>query len=190
MNAAQPSAGQPAPHEDYGRLPFPFQDGEQIIQLVRRHWWFLWPRSVMLVAFAVLPVALLAWVFSAAGVLDDLGVFFWLAALVWLAYWGLRLFLNWYRYQHDIWVVTNQRLIDSYKAHPFNLRVSTADLVNVQDMSVVKNGIFPTLLNFGDVICETASAETVAFRITGVPRPEALQLLIDRERDRERMRRA
>jgi hypothetical protein len=85
-------------------------------------------------------------------------------------------------------VVTNQRIVDCFKKHPLNLRVSTADLVNVQDMSVVKSGITPTLLNYGTVVLETAGADRVAFLIAGVPRPESIQLLIDRERDRERAR--
>ncbi len=181
MSAAQPAT--PPAH-----LPFPLQEGEQVLALCRRHWWFLWPQSILLTLVGVVPVALVAWAFSEIGILDDLGIFFWIGAALWLGYWAIRLFFNWYRYRHDIWVVTNQRLIDSFKAHPFNLRISTADLVNVQDMSVVKNGILATLLNFGDVICETASAESVSFRITGIPHPESLQLLIDRERDRERMR--
>jgi hypothetical protein len=53
-------------------------------------------------------------------------------------------------------------------------------------MSVVKSGITPTLLNYGTVVLETAGADRVAFLISGVPRPESIQLLIDRERDRER----
>jgi len=171
------------------RLPFPLQEGEQVVFLCRRHWWFLWPRTILLTLLAVVPVAVAVWLLEEAGVRDDLGVFFWIVVVVWLGYWAVRLFLNWYRYRHDIWVVTNQRLIDSYKAHPFSLRVSTADLVNVQDMSVLKSGIVPTLLNFGNVVCETAGAGTTDFLIAGVPRPESIQLLIDRERDRERMRR-
>jgi len=171
------------------RLPFPLQGAEQVILLCRRHWWFLWPKTVILTLVAAVPVILAIWLLSAIDVFDDLGIFFWIVAVVWLAYWSVRLFLNWYRYHNDIWVVTNQRLIDSYKAHPFSLRVATADLVNVQDMSVVKSGIVPTLLNFGNVVCETAGAGTTTFLIAGVPRPESVQLLIDRERDRERMRR-
>ena len=160
-----------------------------MLLLCRRHWWFLWPRSIIKALFAIIPVAGLAWLLSAIGILDDLGIFFWIVAALWLVNWAVRLFLNWYRYRNDIWVVSNQRLIDSYKAHPFSLRVSTADLVNVQDMSVLKSGIVPTLLNFGNVVCETAGAGTTDFLIAGVPRPESIQLLIDRERDRERMRR-
>jgi hypothetical protein len=170
-------------------LPFPLQDAEQVLVLCRRHWWFLWPRTIILALFALVPLVLAFWLLEAVGARDDLGIFFWIVAALWLAYWAVRLFLNWYRYRHDIWVVTNQRLIDSYKSHPFNLRVSTADLVNLQDISLEKKGIVPTMLNFGDVVCETAGSERAPFTIAGIPRPEAIQLLIDRERDRERMRR-
>ena len=171
------------------RLPFPLQEHEQILALFRRHWWFLWPQNIILALVAVVPVIAIAWLLSEIGVLDDLGIFFWIVAALWLGYWAVRIFMNWYRYRHDIWVVTNQRIVDSYKAHPFSLRVATADLVNIQDMAVVKSGIVASILNFGDVLCETASADNVDFRITGVPHPESIQLLIDRERDRERMRR-
>ena len=171
------------------RLPFPLQDDETILALYRRHWWFLWPQNIILALVAVVPVIAIAWLLSEIGVLDDLGIFFWIPVALWLGYWAVRIFMNWYRYRHDIWVVTNQRIVDSYKAHPFSLRVATADLVNIQDMGVVKSGLVASMLNFGDVLCETASADNVDFRITGVPHPESIQLLIDRERDRERMRR-
>jgi len=169
-------------------LPFPLQEGETVIQLCRRHWWYLWPQTLLFVISAFLPIAFIAVLLDLATILDDLGIWFWLVALVWVAYWTVRALLNWYRYHHDIWVVTNQRLIDSFKPNPFNLRVSTADLVNVQDMSVSKNGILATILNFGNVDCETAGAGEEDFMIAGIPRPEELQLLIDKERDRERAR--
>jgi hypothetical protein len=171
------------------RLPFPLQEAEQVLALCRRHWWFLWPRTILLALIALAPVVVAFWLLEEIGARDDLGIIFWIAVALWLAYWGARAFFNWYQYRNDIWVVTNQRLIDSYKANPFSLRISTADLVNLQDMSVVKSGIVPTMLNFGNVVCETAGSERAAFTIAGIPRPEAIQLFIDRERDRERMRR-
>ena len=169
------------------RFPFPLQPDERVLQLCRRHWWHLWPKTIIWVAFAVVPVAVLAWLLSALDVMDDIGIVFWLIAAVWLVYWGVRLFLNWYRYHNDIWVITDQRVIDSFKPTPFQLRVATADLVNVQDMSVEKSGVIATLLNFGDVVCQTAGTGQ-QFRIAGVPNPEAVQLLVDKERDRERGR--
>ena len=178
--ASQPTAANP-------RLPFPLQEGERVIELCRRHWWHLWPKTVIWLLFALVPVVAAAWLLSTLDVLDDLGIFFWLVVLVWLLYWAVRLLLNWYRYHNDIWVVTDQRIIDSFKPTPFQLRVGTADLVNIQDMSIEKSGIIPTLLNFGDVVCQTAGTGQ-QFRIAGVPNPEAVQLLVDKERDRERQR--
>jgi hypothetical protein len=180
------SATQPAAAPRY-RFPFPLQPDEKVLQLCRRHWWHLWPKSIIWAAFAIVPVAVLVPLLSRLDVLDDLGIVFWIIAAVWLVYWAVRLLLNWYRYHNDIWVITDQRVIDSFKPHPFQTRVATADLVNVQDMAVEKNGVIPTMLNFGDVVCQTA-ATGQQFRIAGVPRPESVQLLVDRERDRERQR--
>jgi hypothetical protein len=170
------------------KLPFPIQDDENVLRLCRRHWWFLWPRTILWVLFAIVPVVVLSWVWDVAGILGDLGVFWWGIAVLWIVFWALRLLLNWYRYHHDIWVVTSQRIIDSHKNHPFDFRVSTADLVNVQDISVDKSGLTPTLLNYGSVVCETAGSGTSDFIIAGIPHPEDVQSLIDKERDRERSR--
>jgi hypothetical protein len=165
------------------------QDGETILQLVRRHWFFLWPRTILWTLYAIVPVVVGSIILDAIGALGKhYSWLWWIVMLVWLLYWAVRLALNYYSYHNDIWVITNQRLIDSLKTTPFNLRVDTADLVNLQDMSVVKNGIIASALNFGNVNCETAGADRVPFVITGVPNPEAIQLLIDKERDRERQR--
>jgi hypothetical protein len=181
---------EPAPAPDREpeivRLPFPLQDGENVLQLARRHWWFLWPMTVLLVLLMIVPLVAAWVVLDAIGVRDDLGIFWWIIVLVWVLYWIVRLIFNWYRYHHDIWLVTNQRLIDSFKRHPFNLRVATADLVNVQDISVDKSGLTPTILNYGSVVCETAGTGGSKFIIAGVAHPESVQLLIDKQRDTER----
>ncbi|HUF52443.1 MAG TPA: PH domain-containing protein [Dehalococcoidia bacterium] len=182
-------SAEPAP-KSYGAIPFPLQGGEMILQLVHRHWWYLWPRTILFLIVAIVPVIIVALLLDAIGILDDLGIFFWIVAILWIGYWGVRGALNWYRYANDIWVVTNQRIIDSFKPHPFSHHLATADLVNVQDISVDKIGFIATILKFGDVVCQTASAGPGAesFRIIGIPNPETVQLLIDRERDRERNR--
>ena len=168
----------------YPDLPFDLQEGENVLNFRRRHWWFLWPRTVLWTLFAVVPVIVIGWLATRYD-LGPTGPFLAVAIVIWLVIWAVRLFLNWYAYQHDIWVVTNQRLVDSIKPNPFALRVATADLVNVQDITISKTGILPTFLNFGDVICQTAG-EGQQFLISGIPDPESVQHLIDRERDRER----
>ena len=164
------------------------QDGERVVQLCRRHWIYLWPNLIGQLLLAIIPVATLALLLDTADVLDGtVSSIFVLIAAVYLVYWLVRLALTWYRYHNDVWVVTNQRLIDSHRRHPFDMSISTADLVNVQDMSVQRSGILRTMLDFGDVVCQTASIDQ-DFMIGGVPDPRSVQALVDRERDRERAR--
>src|SRR5213593_4258198 len=99
--AAEPPAGTP-------NLPFPVQDNEQVIVLCRKHWWFLWPRTVLWTLFAIIPLAVSIWILSMLDILDDVGIFFLIVAVLYLIYWAARLLLNWYRYHNVIWVVTNQ----------------------------------------------------------------------------------
>jgi len=185
----EPQSGAEHVPERQPSVPFPLQQGERVLRIIRRHWWFLWPYTLWLVIVAVAPVVAIALLFDAIGILGDLGWFFWVPALLWVLYWGIRALFNWYRYHNDIWVVTNQRLIDVFRSNPLNKRVSTADLVNIQDMKVERHGVTATVLGYSDLLCSTAGTEGGTFTINGVPQAEELQLLIDRERDRERMRR-
>jgi hypothetical protein len=169
-------------------LPFPLQEGERVIQVCRRHWLYLWPRLLLIAIVGLAPPVIVGVLLSRAGAYEGIvEKVFWVAAAAYLLYWAVRALLVWYRYRHDIWVVTNQRLIDSFRTNPFNLKISTADLVNVQDMTVERSGILRTVFDFGDVICQTA-ADQQEFRISAIPHPRDVQALVDRERDRERLR--
>ena len=182
MASTQPAADPPP------SLPFPLQDGETVIQVCRRHWIYLWPNIILHLVLAIVPIAALYFLLDAVDALDGIvSTVFLIVAAVYLLYWVVRLALDLYHYFNDLWVITNQRLIDSYRRHPFDMTISTADLVNVQDMSVARTGVLRTMLDYGDVICQTASIDQ-DFMISGVPNPRSVQALVDRERDRERMR--
>jgi hypothetical protein len=187
MTAAEEPPAEEPPAKQPG-LPFPLQDGEAVIEVCRRHWVYLWPLAAFMLLVALAPPVVVGLLLNAAGGFEGIGATaFLIGAAVYLLYWVVRIFLSWYRYHNDIWVITNQRLIDSYKRHPFNLRVATADLVNVQDMTIERVGVLRTLLDFGDIVCQTA-AEVQELRLVGIPDPRRVQALVDRERDRERMR--
>ena len=184
MATAQPSEST----SEVRGLHFPHQEGDRLIKVFRRHWIYLWPTMAAQVLAAVLPVVLIAVLLDVADVLDGtVSQAFIVLAVLYLVYWAVRIILTWYRYNNDIWAITSQRLIDSYRRHPFDMTVSTADLVNVQDMTIERRGILSTVLDFGNVVCQTASIDQ-DFVITGVPNPRETQALVDRERDRERGR--
>jgi hypothetical protein len=179
--ASEPArtASAPAPN-----LPVPIQPGERVLLLRRKHWMYLWPTVALTAAIALIPTFAFLWLLDAIGVEGKVAT---IIVIVYLLFFVMRLALIWYRYHHDYWVVTNQRVIDVKRNHPLNMQISTADLVNIQDMTIDRNGLLKTMLDYGDVICQTAGTDA-DFKIVGVKDPRAVQALVDRERDRERLR--
>lgn len=167
-------------------LPVELQAGETLLSVYRRHWMYAYPHLAGIALIAVVPVILLLVVVSKSMGLDGFaGIATYAVSALWVLYWLIRGYFTWYRYENDIWVVTDQRVIDSIKKHWFHKQISTADLVNVQDITVVRNGILGTTFNFGDVQCETAG-ERLKFVLSGIPKPSVALAEIDRARDAAR----
>ena len=168
------------------KLPFPLQETEKVLLMCRRHWIYLYPRMVLQILIAVLPVLALFLVLRWADAMDGLAAKVAIVvSVIWLAVWAVKIILVKYRYDNDLWTITNQRIIDSYRSNPFSLKITTADLVDIVDTSLNRSGIFPTMLNYGDIRCETAG-ERQDISLPAVPHPQEVHALIDRERDRER----
>lgn len=164
-------------------LPFELQGGEHIIRLCRRHWLYFYPLLVgEALIGAVLPLAVVIAVAATAGLGDAAGKLVLGAAVIWFGYWAVRAYLSWYRYRNDLWVITNQRVVDSIKRHWFHHRMASADVVDIEDMSVVREGILQTAFNFGDVRCQTAG-EVPNFVLAGIPRPAEVLGVVDAARD-------
>ncbi len=121
-------------------LPVNLQSGETVIRLVRRH-----PVYVILKTIATVLIALLVF-WLAGSIRDFLGwnitstILNIIRAVVVIAAIFYFLFI-FYRYRNDIWLITNQRLINSNKRTPFSHEVSSASLTNIQDINIVQRGI-------------------------------------------------
>jgi hypothetical protein len=168
------------------KLPFELQTGEQVLLFTRRHWISFIPKivAIAVVGFGT-PMLLTGLVRSTIG----LGSTTWKVAFavdgLWLAYWAVRGYFLWFRYQNDIWVVTNQRVIDSVKRNWVNHTMASADLVDIQDIAVQRSGLLPTAFNYGDVRCQTAG-ELENFVLAGIPAPAKVLELVDASRDAAR----
>ncbi len=46
-------------------------------------------------------------------------------------------------------------------------------------MTIERSGLLRTLLDYGDIVCQTA-AELQEFRLQGIPNPREIQALVDR----------
>lgn len=94
----------------------------------------------------------------------------------------------WYRvkdHRNDYYAVTNKRVIQQERT-PFGRENSgEAFLLEVQDIQSVKEGQLARLLNFGDLIIDTAGkSQLVIFR--QIPDPEGVKNLIFEQRERAR----
>ena len=168
------------------KLPFELQGDEQVLLLLRRHWLYFSLKMAVVVLTWLLPTVAIVWLVKVTAGLDGtVGKVTWGAVAVWFAYSAIRAYFTWYRYQNDLWVVTTQRLIDSTKFHWFKQRMASADLVDVEDINVVREGIFPTFFNFGDVRCQTAG-EVPNFILSGIPKPTNVLAVVDSSRDAAR----
>ncbi len=160
-------------------LPVQLQEGEIVARIIKRHPLSLIGRIVAVLILLILGVFAWQWLRSIGGgmqitadILMGVGA---LIAVVYIA-------IYWYRYENDLWIVTSQRLIDSTKTTPFSHDIKTANLTNIQDINIRKRGIFQTIFEFGDVICQTASASGHTFEFLGVAKPAEVLDLIDDQR--------
>ncbi len=163
-------------------LPVKLQDDEELVALRKRHPVYVILKGVLAVVIAGLLIWGFSWVSSRVSNLGP--IWPWLYAFVIVAtavYIGILL----YRFYNDLWIVTNQRLIDSLRKTPVSHELSSTDLINVQDINVKKSGVMATAFNFGDVSCQTASTDG-EFIFIGVGDPAGLMEMLDRLRDEAR----
>lgn len=139
---------------------------EEIILLMRRHWitnigWLL----------LTLLLLLLPLVFPFLSFLNILPARYrFLLTLVWYLLtfaFFLENFLNWY---FNVYIVTNQRLIDVDFYSLVYKEVSDTPLENIQDMTYSMGGLIRALFNYGDILIQTA-AEKQQFEFQAIPKP-------------------
>ena len=102
-------------------------------------------------------------------------------AIVGSVFWYLVTFgfaiVNFLRWYFNIYVVTNERIVDIDFIHLLYKEFSEAQLTNVQDISYKRAGIFASLFNFGNVFVQTAGTFP-NFEFLAVPRPSQVITII------------
>lgn len=148
---------------------------EEVILFLRQHPIVLVP-SVMLVAVLLIAPALLLPFFLNLPITIPPGYL-----VVGLVFWyvmtfGVTLasFLRWF---FNIYIVTNQRLVDIDFVHLLYKEFSEARLNKIQDVTYKTGGVLAAFLNYGDVLVQTA-AELPNFEFATVPNPEKVIQII------------
>jgi hypothetical protein len=160
-------------------IPVQLQADEKVIRIIKRHPLSLAGRIVGVVFLLIIAAFVWQWLRGLGGGMQTVTDILMVAGtLLGIVYAGVY----WYRYENDLWIITSQRLIDSTKTTPFNQDIKTATLTNIQDINIRKRGIFQTFFEYGDVICQTASASGHTFEFLGVAKPAEVLDLIDDQR--------
>jgi CRP-like cAMP-binding protein/uncharacterized membrane protein YdbT with pleckstrin-like domain len=158
------------------RLPDQFPD-ESILVDLHKH-------SIILQRQISLPllVLVIGFIIFAYGLVSE---------TLWISIVGVILLISplpfiWYRvtdYRNDRYVVTNKRVIQQERSPFGRENTGEASLLDIQDVQLVIEGQLAQLLNFGNLIIDTASKrQPVVFR--QIPDPERVNKLIFEQRDR------
>ena len=96
-----------------------------------------------------------------------------LAIIYYSAIW-LFFYTNFIDYYLDMWIITNDRLIDIRQEALFSRTIAELDLYKIQDVTSEVKGIIPTIFNFGNIHIQTAGQEE-RFNLLNVPNPHNLR---------------
>lgn len=161
------------------------EEDEKVLLIVRRHWFVFFNRIIGIILMALLPFVLLliGTQMSTVGEMVRPLVetytreitFF---GALWVLFCWATLAQLWTDHYLDIWVVTDRRVISIDQVGFFIRSVGSFRLERLQDMNVTIPGLFATLLDYGTVEAQTASASESEFTVHWVPHPREIKATI------------
>ena len=155
----------------YSRRNFPNQKpNEHVLMFLRRHWISVVKIVIINLSMAAMPLVFYVGVAGYSDFLETEAYFALFVLLVSAFYLFIILFAfaNFVDYYLDVWIVTNQRVINIEQKGLFSREVSEKELGMMQDITSDVEGFWATVLNYGNVHIQTA-AETERFVFKQVP---------------------
>jgi len=150
---------------------------EKIEYLLRRHPITFLPILFLFIVLILVPVALY---FLIASIYPQMlnGPTSFPLLILFASIYYLSIYLFFYAqfidFYLDLWIVTNDRIVDIEQFGLFSRTTSELDLYRIQDVSVNISGFFPTIFKYGNVTVKTASSNSdIVFR--NVPNPNQVR---------------
>lgn len=149
-----------------------FANNEKILIMLRRHWIILYVKIVAIIILTAIPFIFYPFI---RGLLPWLTEYprqniVFLAAIIYYMFLWLYFFKIWIDYYLDVWIITNQRIMDIEQNGLFSREMSEFSVHRVQDVTVEVTGVIATLFQYGDVHIQTAG-EARQFIFKDVPNP-------------------
>lgn len=137
------------------------RENEVVLRVIHRHWFNIFVHfSIILIFSFLLIVSLLVFPMLFPDMLDpnNTGFFLFVENTFFILLWIFG-FLLWIDYYFDVWIITNERIVNIEQKGLFVRHISELNFSRVQDVTATVEGIIPTILNFGDVLVQTAGEE-------------------------------
>lgn len=153
--------------------------GENVIKVLHRNWFYLLTQFLILILMAAILFAgffFLPLLFPELMEGEMRSLFLFGEITFILAVW-LYGFLVWIDYYFDIWIITDERIINIEQKGLFMRQISEADYTKIQDVTAQIEGFLPTVINYGDVYIQTA-AEKERFVFRTISRPYQIKDLL------------
>ncbi len=166
------------------------EPGEDILTVVRKHWFILASELLGVGAGALFPIIALNAFFGISGAYGILTIdpsaytpeITFLTTL-WLLFSVFSGFVIWTHYFLDLWIVTDRRIISVEQVHFFNRNVAIFRLERLQDIEFKIKGLIQTFFNYGTISAQTAGHMEANFTSSGMPNPDQLQATIQKAMD-------
>ncbi len=163
------------------RLPNHLPD-EKIIKVIRKDVFILFKKIFLSVFLAVMPLIVLQIIFNSLPYIFNSEIGYSLVVLGASAYYlfiWLFFFFSFIDYYLDVWIITNERIINIEQQGFFSRIISEQRLNRIQDVTSEVHGFIPTLLHYGDIFVQTAGAQQ-RFYFHQIPNPSKIRNAIIR----------
>lgn len=156
------------------------EEKEEILLFMRQHPIVLVGGIIATVGLFLLPGLLVSLLFGSGLLPSSIppGYFFVLPLLWYLGLWGFAFtnFLHWY---YNVYVVTNERVVDIDWISLLYKQLSSTQLEKIQDVTYKQGGVLDSFFDFGNVFIQTAGTEP-NFEFEAVPKPNEVVEEINR----------
>ncbi len=150
---------------------------EQIEHTLRRHWVTFIPSIIIFLIMLAVPIIVFFLIqklfpnLLTGPISQPLTVLFG-SSYALMTY--LFFYIQFIDYYLDLWIVTNDRIIDIEQKGLFDRTITELELFQIQDVTSSVKGLFPTIFHYGDVTVTTASS-TQSIIFHEIPNPDLVR---------------
>ena len=158
---------------------FPSQRSKEKVYLLLRRHWFTYVIFLLITILMTVPlIILMVYWFVNPEVFEGIITNFLIVGVSAYALFIIALLLYGFTdYYLDVYIVTNQRIVDIKQNGFFRREIAELHLHQVQDVKARVKGAFPTLMHYGDIHIQTAG-EKDNFFFKSIPHPYRVSKMI------------